>query len=63
MVLSTICRLYFKEKIKSDTFYKILNNEMLWLRSIGCKVQYRNKGIEISRIDLPTTDFNYLTFI
>ncbi|RKJ34874.1 GNAT family N-acetyltransferase [bacterium 1XD42-8] len=59
MVLSTICRLYFKEKIKSDTFYKILNNEMLWLRSIGCKVQYRNKGIEISRIDLPTTDFNF----
>lgn len=59
MVLSTVWRLYFKEKIKSDTFCKILNNEMLWLRSIGCKIQYRNKGIEISRIDLPTTDFNF----
>lgn len=32
---------------------------MIWLRSIGCKVQYRNNGIEISRIDLPTTDFNF----
>ncbi len=59
LVLSTICRLYFKEKIKDDIFFKILNNEMMWLRSIGCKIQYRNKGIEISRIDLPTTDFNF----
>jgi len=59
MILSTICRLYFKEKIRDDTFYKILNNEIIWFRSIGCKIQYRNKGIEISRISLPTTDFNF----
>ncbi|WP_279323822.1 GNAT family N-acetyltransferase [Anaerococcus sp. AGMB09787] len=59
VVLSTISRLFLKEKTIDDVFYKILNNELLWLRSIGSKIHYKNEGIKVSRFDLNTTDFNF----
>lgn len=59
IVLSTISRLFLKEKMKNEIFYKILNNELLWLRCIGCKIHYKNEGIKICRFDLTTIDFNF----
>lgn len=57
--LSTIYRLYFKCKVKDNVSFKIMNNEIEWLKSIGCEIQYQDGGIKIEREDLQTEDFNF----
>lgn len=58
-ILSRIYRLYIKSKMDNDVSFKILNNEIEWLESIGCLIQYQDGGIKIKRDDLQTEDFNF----
>lgn len=58
-VSSMIERIFVNEKAKTDIKFGILKNELIWLRSIGCKVKYQDKGIEVSRDTLKTSDFNF----
>lgn len=42
-----------------ELYHDILLNELLWLESIGCKINRTQEGIVVEREEMQTTDFNF----
>ncbi|SHO47431.1 GNAT family N-acetyltransferase [Anaerocolumna xylanovorans] len=42
-----------------DKYENILQNELLWLKSIGCNINKTSVGISVEREDMKTNDFNF----
>lgn len=55
----TIRRKIFNEKCRNNLQFAILENEILWLKSIGCYIKFNSEGIAVTREEDNTCDFNF----